>query len=66
MTSKDVDRLLILYKDVVAKYTTLRRAINVLPPSHKEPILRRLESQGVGQPIMENKFKASQPKDEIK
>ncbi|KAK4285046.1 hypothetical protein QN277_001792 [Acacia crassicarpa] len=70
MTLKDVDRLLILYKDVVAKYTTLCKAISNLPPSDKEPILRCLESQGVGsmlelQPVIENK-EASHAKEERK
>lgn len=72
MTLKDVDRLLILYKDVVAKYTTLCRAISNLSTSEKEPILRHLESQGTGsmlapKPIIEDKEttkEISQAKDE--
>ncbi|XP_028806016.1 vacuolar protein sorting-associated protein 9A-like [Neltuma alba] len=71
MTLKDVDRLLTIYKEVVAKYTTLCRLINNLPTSDKEPMLRRLESQGAGvmlerEPISENKTtkEASQAKEE--
>lgn len=70
LTVRDVDRLLSLYKDVVAKYTTLCRAISHLSTSEKGPLLRQLQLQGVepmndivhedaaretSQPMVENK-----------
>ncbi|GAU16351.1 hypothetical protein TSUD_117000 [Trifolium subterraneum] len=44
----DVDILLNKYKDLVAKYTILCKAINCLSVSEKEPLLHRLEMQGAG------------------
>ena len=48
LTERDVDRLLSLYKDLVAKYTRLCKAIDCLPNSEREPILRHLKMQETG------------------
>lgn len=45
LTAKDVDRLLNVYKDVVAKYTSLCKAISHLSTSEREPLLRHLQLQ---------------------
>lgn len=44
----DMDILLCHYKDLVAKYTILCKAINCLSMPEKEPLFRQLEMQGAG------------------
>ncbi|TKY49870.1 Vacuolar protein sorting-associated protein 9A [Spatholobus suberectus] len=46
LTVGDVEILLIHYKDLVAKYTILCKAISCLSTSEREPLLRHLEKQG--------------------
>lgn len=46
LTGRDVDMLLSHYKDLVAKYTILCKAISCLSMSEREPLLRYLEKQG--------------------
>ena len=62
LTTKDVDRLLNVYKDVVAKYTSLCKAISHLSTSEREPLLRHLQLRELGsmletQTINENEYK---------
>lgn len=45
---EDVDILLNHYKDLVAKYTILCKAIDCLSVPEKEPLLHHLEMQGAG------------------
>uniref|UniRef100_I1JVP8 VPS9 domain-containing protein n=2 Tax=Glycine max TaxID=3847 RepID=I1JVP8_SOYBN len=46
LTVGDVDMLLSDYKDLVAKYTILCKAIGCLSTAEREPLLRHLEMQG--------------------
>lgn len=45
LTVGDVDMLLSDYKDLVAKYTILCKAISCLSTSEREPLLRQIEKQ---------------------
>ncbi|XP_027333807.1 vacuolar protein sorting-associated protein 9A-like [Abrus precatorius] len=45
---EDVDMLLSQYKDLVAKYTILCKAISCLSTSERDPLLHHLEKQGAG------------------
>ncbi|RDY00378.1 Vacuolar protein sorting-associated protein 9A, partial [Mucuna pruriens] len=48
LTDGDVDMLLSDYKDLVAKYTILCKAISCLSTSEREPLLRHLQNNGQG------------------
>jgi len=47
LAMEDVDILLNHYKDLVAKYTIICKAINCLSMSEKEPLLHQLECHGI-------------------
>jgi len=48
LTVGDVDMLLSDYKDLVAKYTILCKAISCLSTSERQPLLRQIEKQSAG------------------